>query len=142
MKSIVKEIAIIILLCLAIFLVLGLLFYNYIPTNLVVPGNVEAYATSDAIKDEINEEIVEYPKENFVFEITDSDLTLYRKVKSYDAGKANPFASSNETNTVANSENEKNTTSNDTVKTNTNTSKSESTVTNSTETFFQDTKGK
>ena len=140
MKSIVKEIAIIILLCLAIFLVLGILFYNYIPTNLVVPGNVEAYSTSDTIKDEINEEIVEYPKENLVFEITDSDLTLYRKVKSYDAGKANPFASSTETNTVTNSVNESNESANGTV--NTNTSKSENTTTNSSETFFQDTKAK
>ena len=94
MKSIIKEIIIILLLCIAICLILGVIFYNYIPTNKVVPSKVEAYSTSDSIKEEINEEIVEYPKQNIVFEITDSDLTLYRKSDSYDAGKANPFAAS------------------------------------------------
>lgn len=92
MKSILKEIAIIFLLCLAICLILAIIFYDYIPINKVIPSKVEAYKTSDAIKNEINEEIVEYPKQNVVFEVTDSDLSLYKQSKSYDPGKANPFA--------------------------------------------------
>lgn len=132
MKSIIKEIAIIILLCVAICLILGIIFYSYIPSNVVIPGNVEAYATSNEIKEEIEEEIVEYPKENLVFEITDSDLTLYRRTKSYDEGKANPFAASNSTsvgtdintNTAGNGEN--------------NTSKKDNSENNSGETFFKD----
>ena len=92
MKSILKEILIILLLCLAICLVLGVIFYDYIPTNKVVPSTVEAYKTSDTIKDEIDQEIVEYPKQNITLEITDSDLTMYKQEKSYDSGKANPFA--------------------------------------------------
>lgn len=92
MKSIIKEILIILLLCLAICLVLGVIFYDYIPTNKVVPSTVEAYKTSDTIKEEINQEVVEYPKQNITFEITDSDLTIYKQEKNYDSGKANPFA--------------------------------------------------
>ena len=46
--------------CLAICLVLAVIFYNYIPINKVIPGNVEAYQTSETIKNEVNEEIVEY----------------------------------------------------------------------------------
>ncbi len=93
MKSILKEIFIILLLCCAICLILGVVFYDYIPTNKVVPSTVEAYVTSNTVKEEIEQEIVDYPKLNVSFEITDSDLTLYKKADNYDQGKANPFAS-------------------------------------------------
>ena len=53
MKSILKEIIIILLLCVVILLILGVIFYDYIPTNKVVPSTVEAYQTSNTIKDEI-----------------------------------------------------------------------------------------
>lgn len=92
MKSIIKEIFIILLLCITICLVLGVIFYDYIPTNKVVPSTVEAYQTSSTIKDEISQEIVDYPKQNITLEITDSDLTMYGKDKVYESGKANPFA--------------------------------------------------
>ncbi len=138
MKSIIKEVTIIILLCLAICLILGIIFYTYIPSNIVVPENVEAYSTSNTIKEEIDEEIAEYPKENLVFEITDSDLTLYRRTQSYDEGKANPFAASNSTS--IGTDTTSNTTGNGSSNGG-NTSKGNS-ATNSTETFFDDTKMK
>ena len=94
MKSILKEIIIILLLCLTICLVLGVIFYDYIPTNKVVPSTVEAYKTSNTKKDEISQEIVDYPKQNITLEITDSDLNMYKKDNSYSSGKANPFAPS------------------------------------------------
>ena len=104
MKSILKEILIIVLLCLAILLVLGIIFYNYIPFNKIVPSDVDKYATAENIKNEINAEVAEYPRQNVVFEITDEDLVLYRQTRSYNLGKANPFAAysdgnSNSTNT-------------------------------------------
>lgn len=104
MKSIIKEILILLLLCLAICLVLGVIFYDYIPTNKVVPSTVEAYKTSNTIKDEISQEIVDYPKQNITLEITDSDLILHKEEHSYDQGKANPFApaSAGPSNTVNN----------------------------------------
>ena len=96
MKSIIKEIFIILLLCIAICLIFGVIFYDYIPTNKVVPSTVEAYKTSNTIKDEISQEIVDYPKQNITLEITESDLTIKKQDKSYDTGKANPFATASQ----------------------------------------------
>ena len=93
MKSIIKEIIIVALLAVAIILILGVIFYNYIPINVVVPSDVEPYQTSSSVKEEIEETITELPKvEDVAFEITNSDLTLYRRADSYNPGKANPFA--------------------------------------------------
>ena len=94
MKSILKEIIIILLLCCAICLILGVVFYDYIPTNKVIPSTVEAYKTSNTIKEEIDEEITEFQKQTIVMEITDSDLKLHKQEKSYDSWKINPFAKS------------------------------------------------
>ena len=54
-KSIIKEIIIMLLLCVAILLILGVLFYDYIPSNKVVPGKI-AYSTPENIQEEVNEE--------------------------------------------------------------------------------------
>ena len=70
-------------------------FWSYflrLYTNKVVPSTVEAYKTSNTIKDEISQEIVDYPKQNITREITDSDLTIKKQDKSYESGKANPFS--------------------------------------------------
>ncbi len=118
MKSVIKEILIIVLLCCAVCLILGVVFYDYIPTNKVIPSQVQAYQTSNTIKDEISQGVSNYEAGNYVFEITDSDLSLYRQSDSYDPGKANPFASSalsenTTTNTMAEGTNTGNTTSNE-----------------------------
>lgn len=94
MKSVLKEIIIILLLCCAICLILGVVFYDYIPTNKVIPSTVEPYTTSNTIKEEINQEITEFPKQTIVMEITDSDLKIHKQERSYDSGKINPFAKS------------------------------------------------
>ena len=117
MKSVIKEILIIVLLCCAVCLILGVVFYDYIPTNKVIPSQVQAYQTSNTIKDEISQGVSNYEAGNYIFEITDSDLSLYRQSDSYDPGKANPFASSalsenTTTNTATEGTNTGNTTSN------------------------------
>lgn len=94
MKSVLKEIIIILLLCCAICLILGVVFYDYIPTNKVIPSTVEPYTTSNTIKEEINQEITEFQKQTIVMEITDSDLKIHKQERSYDSGKINPFAKS------------------------------------------------
>ena len=60
-KTIIKETFIMILLCVAIILILGILFYDYIPSNKVVPIK-EAYETPNNVKEEINEQITEIEK--------------------------------------------------------------------------------
>ena len=137
MKSILKEIAIIILLCLAIGLALVIAFYSYLPKSIVIPSSVEAYTTSNSIKDEINQEVAEYPKQNIVFEITDSDLTLYKQSESYDPGKADPFAVETENSTAVTTNGQASTSTSQTTNTVT---AEKSNNQSSTNTFFQDTK--
>ncbi len=125
-KSVIKEIVIILLLSIAIILILGILFYDYIPINKVIPEK-EAYITPDEVKNEIEEEITESEKIEVTYEVTDSDLNIYKQSGSYSEGKANPFALSSENN--SNIENENNTNANN---------NSETVDKNSTETFFND----
>ena len=51
-KSIIKEIIIVLLLLVAVVLALGVLFYDYIPMNKIVPS-VASYTTSEEIKKEL-----------------------------------------------------------------------------------------
>ena len=56
-KSVIKEILIMLLLCVAIVLILGVIFYNYIPTNKAIPNKLAAYTTPENVKTEIEEEV-------------------------------------------------------------------------------------
>lgn len=93
MKTIFKEIIIVLLLILAIVLVLGIFFYDYIPMNKVVP-KIEQYEPPKNVKEELEEEVEEKEDEiaPIVREINGSDLNLYEKTKDYQKGKVNPFA--------------------------------------------------
>ena len=91
LKSVIKEIFIILLLSIAILLVLGILFYDYIPINRVVPER-EAYTTPDEVKNEISEDITESEKIEVTDEVTDADLNIYKQTGSYTEGKSNPFS--------------------------------------------------
>ncbi len=107
-KSIIKEIIIVLLLLVAIVLALGVLFYEYIPTNKTVPSVAE-YTTSEVIKNEIEDQVVDEQEVLVTYEITAQDLKTYEKTKDYKKGKANPFstyvtkpAETNDNNNVAN----------------------------------------
>ena len=99
LKSVIKEIFIILLLSIAILLILGILFYDYIPINRVIPER-EAYVTPDEVKNEVEEIITETEKVEVTYEVTDSDLNIYKQSGRYTEGKANPFELVEETNTV------------------------------------------
>lgn len=134
LKSIIKEIFIMLLLCIAIVLILGILFYDYIPTNRVIPIK-ESYVTPNEVKEEINEEITEIEKTEISYEITDADLNIYKQSSSYKPGKKDPFSLTTETteNNNVNSDSKENTEQkNDTTSSN-------KVNENSTGTFFNDT---
>ena len=95
-KAIIKEVFIMLLLCVAIVLVFGVIFYDYIPTNKAVPNKLEAYVTPENIQEEIDEEIIEMNKVEVSYEITESDLDLYKQTHSYTPGKRDPFSASTE----------------------------------------------
>ena len=126
-KSIIKETFIMILLFIAILLILGILFYDYIPANRVVPVK-EAYETPENVKTEINEQITEIEKTIISYEVTESDLKVYKQNDSYKPGKQDPFSE-------AVIRTEGNTTDN------TNSTGNSKTNTNSTGTFFDDDGG-
>ncbi len=122
MKAIVKEVFIILLLCVAIFLLMTFIFYNQLTMGGDIPENVEAYVTPSEIKEEITQDVAQYPMQNVSFEITDSDLTLYRKSKSYNPGKSDPFAES----ALSSSSSSTNTSSGNTTSSNSNNDTSKS----------------
>ena len=94
-KTILKESIIVLLLCIVIILILSIVFYDYNPVNKVVPSKV-AYTIPESISAELEEEetiknTIEI--EDRVYTIEGSDLNLYKKSKTYNASKSNPFAS-------------------------------------------------
>lgn len=93
MKTIFKEIIIILLLILAIMLILGVFLYDYIPMNKVVP-KIEQYEAPNNIKEELEENVEETENSMtpIIYEINNSDLNSYEKTKDYQKGKVNPFA--------------------------------------------------
>jgi len=90
-KSIIKEIIVILLLLLAITLALGVLFYDYIPSNKQVPS-VATYSTSESIQTELAEQVKDDDAVLVTYEITSGDLKNYEQTQTYKKGKANPFA--------------------------------------------------
>ena len=118
-KSILKELIIVLLLCAIILFVLGILFYDYNPINKVVPNKI-AYSVPENIKNELEENVQNtLSVENKVYTIEGSDLNIYKKSKAYNPSKENPFASTS-------SEDEN--TTNNTLKTNTNSEQGKNTA--------------
>ncbi len=90
-KKIIREIIISLLVCLAILLILSVILYNFIPSNKVIPEEVEYVPTAE-IQTQLNAERVQNSVPTKVFEITASDLDKYEKTNDYNPGKVNPFA--------------------------------------------------
>ena len=139
LKSVIKEIFIILLLSIAIVLILGILFYDYIPINKVIPDR-EAYTTPENVRNEIDEEIAESEKVEVTYEVTDADLNIYKQTGTYTEGKANPFALESETVDNTNGGTDNNNTNTDVNNPNENTNDNGITTTdpNSTGTFFNE----
>ncbi len=91
LKSLMKEICILLLLSVAILLILGIFFYDYIPIGIALPEKV-AYETPEEVKNEINDETADALKTVKTYEVTDSDLNKYKQKADYNEGKADPFA--------------------------------------------------
>ena len=134
LKSAIKEIFIILLLSVAILLILGILFYDYIPINRVIPER-EAYVAPEEVKNEVEETITETEKVEVTYEVTDSDLDKYKQTGSYTEGKVNPFKLEETTNSI----NENNQVTNNEISQVTNDINEENSIDkNSTGTFFNE----
>ena len=94
-KSIIKEILLTLLVTVAVVLILAVIFYQYIPSNRVIPSKVTAYQATEEVAEEINQDsTAEIAGQNQTYEITDEDLLMYKKIDSYRPGKVDPFAAS------------------------------------------------
>ena len=104
-KSIIKELIIVLLLCLAIILVLGILLYEYVPMSKTIPNQV-AYTTPEDVKHELlaSDEIDE-SQVVMTYEVNSDDLNNYRRIQDYKPGKANPFSSYQTQESMENGEN-------------------------------------
>ena len=92
-KKVIKEMIIILLLCLAIILLLGLILYEYVPTGKIIPEEV-SYTTPSEIKEEINKgENVENEQVILTYSVDSTDLRNYERINTYVPGKTNPFSS-------------------------------------------------
>lgn len=117
-KNIIKEIIIVLLLALAIILILGVLLYEYVPANKIIPEKV-SYTTPENVKTELQTDTnIDDTQVVVTYQIDSTDLNNYRKIQEYVPGKKNPFESiekQNSNNTESNetsSENKSNTVSN------------------------------
>lgn len=112
LKTVIKEICIILLLSVAIVLVFGIIFYDYIPIGVTIPTKV-AYETPTEVQNEIDDTTAESIKTEKTYEVTDSDLNIYKQKANYTEGKTDPFALEENTNTTtSNSTNIQNTNKN------------------------------
>ena len=91
-KTIIKEIIIALLVCLAVLLILSVILYDFIPTNKVIPEAIE-YQPSSEVEVELNAAVDDHSDEIIkTYEITASDLDNFERTDEYLPGKANPFA--------------------------------------------------
>ena len=92
-KNIIKEIIIILLLCLAIILILGILLYEYAPMSKTIPNPV-SYTTPEEVQQELaTSSDVDESQIIMTYEVDSSDLRNYERINDYQPGKANPFSS-------------------------------------------------
>ena len=92
-KSIIKELIIVLLLCLTIIIILGILLYEYVPMAKTIPNQV-SYTTPQEAKEELAEASeVDESQVVMTYEVNSADLNNYKKVQKYKPGKANPFSS-------------------------------------------------
>lgn len=91
-KTIIKEIIIVLLLCLAIILILGVLLYDYVPMAKIVPEPV-SYTTSEEIQKELLESTeVDQSQIILTYEVDNTDLNNYKRIQEYKPGKKHPFS--------------------------------------------------
>lgn len=128
MTKVIKEIIIMLLICLVLMLLFAILFYEYIPSRKVV-AEITTYQANDETQQLLSDTIDSQKNEKpiYTYEVTSSELKGFEKTNEYVPGKSNPFASVSEgtedpnavTNNTTNSSNS-NTTNNGTTNENAN----------------------
>ena len=96
-KKIIKEMIIMLLLVLAIILILGVLLYEYVPNNKMIPDKV-SYTTPEEVQEELSKSKgVENDEIILTYSVDSTDLDNYERINTYVPGKVNPFSPYNGT---------------------------------------------
>jgi len=91
-KSIFKNIIMLALLIIIILLIFGILFYNNLPSNKLVPDKVE-YALPAQLQQELDTTLLDDQKDVLVtYSVKESDIDKYQAASNYKPGKIDPFA--------------------------------------------------
>ena len=92
-KSIIKEIIIILLLVITILLILGILFYDYRPSTKKIPSQVAEYTLPQDMQKELEETLQSSEGQNIikVYRVTSDDLKIHERNNDYIKGRTNPF---------------------------------------------------
>lgn len=141
-KNIIKEIIMVLLLTLAIILVLGVLLYEYVPANKIIPEKI-SYTTPEEVKTELETNVDEKDDELYVdYHIDSTQIKNYQKIQEYVPGRKNPFGSleSQETSTTTNDGNQNNSNTSNTGSTGS-TTNSETSITEQENTGYLPDKG-
>ncbi len=94
MAKVIKEIIIMLLVCLITMLLLAIGLYKYIPNRKTVP-EIVTYTASEEVQDLLADNIdTKTDGDNVIltYEVTASDLNNYKNTNIYVPGKSNPFA--------------------------------------------------
>ena len=91
MAKVIKEIIIMLVICLLTMLVLAIALYRYIPNRKAVP-EVVTYTASEDVQDLLEDNIDTKDNVILTYEVTASDLSGYQSTNTYVPGKSNPFA--------------------------------------------------
>ncbi len=93
MAKVIKEIIIMLLVCLVGILLYAVAFYKFIPNRKVV-AEVRQYKASEQITEQLSDNVEERDDKIIkTYEVTSTDLNNYQVKDKYVPGKANPFAS-------------------------------------------------
>ena len=93
MTKVIKEIIIMLLVCLVAMLALAIALYQYIPGKKVVPV-ISKYQESEQVQD-LLEDNIDQKNDNdrviLTYEVTKGELSGYQVTNDYIPGKSNPF---------------------------------------------------
>lgn len=98
MLKVIKEVMIMLLVCLVGILLFAVIFYEYIPAKKEV-AEVTKYAPTSTVSeqlsdsvDDLNENVIStFENDKYAYQVTSTDLNRYKSTKEYVPGKSNPF---------------------------------------------------
>ena len=99
MTKAIKEIIIMLLICLIAMLALAIALYQYIPSKKTVP-EITKYSASEQVQDLLEDNIDQKSDKDRViltYEVTKGELSGYQVTNDYIPGKSNPFGEVNKT---------------------------------------------